>query len=295
MMTCMGVVPLHDLPCVEHVWQGDAEDHPRNVHHLAHHIIVRGLALQAARGCRHALECGSGHPALASADGPPPSARHPSSQCAGSHPAGAQAAWEQADLQCCVVQAKQQSRVALKQSGLQSSSGSQGRRCILRTHASRPPSQWHRSTSIVQMYSRRRMGRPFMPVLAYTGAGLAPASAFSAGCSPAASASLRAAEAPPAAVSSSLPSEAGWCCPPGSEVLAALPPAPAIPVALEAGGSLASLAPSAAAGGALRLRARCLTAGASAKPGAALGAAGCWLVQAASGGRGAPWAPVLRP
>lgn len=78
-------------------------------------------------------------------------------------------------------------------------------------------------------------------------------------------------------------------------MLAALPPAPAIPVALEAGGSLASLAPSAAAGGALRLRARCLTAGASAEPGAALGAAGCWLVQAASGGRGAPWAPVLRP
>ena len=141
----------------------------------------------------------------------------------------------------------------------------------------------------MQMHSRRRIGRPFMPVLAYTGLNWTPASASPAGCSPTASASLPAAGAPPAAVSSSLPSEAAWGCPPGSEVLAALPPAPATPVALEAGGSLASLAPSAAAGGALRLRVLCLTAGASAEP----GAAGGWLVQAAFGGRGGPGAPVL--
>ena len=147
----------------------------------------------------------------------------------------------------------------------------------------------------MQVYSRRRIGRPFMPVLACTFAGLAPASASPAGCSPAASASPPAAWPPPAAVSSSLPSEAAWGCRPGREVLAALPPAPAIPVALEAGGSLASLAPSAAAGGALRLRGLGLPAGASAEPGAALGAAGCWLVRAACGGRGGPSAPVLWP
>ena len=52
MTTCVGVVPLHDLSCVEHIWQGDAKDHSRDVHHLAHHIIIHGLALQAARGCR---------------------------------------------------------------------------------------------------------------------------------------------------------------------------------------------------------------------------------------------------
>ena len=83
MMTCVGVVPLHDLSCVEHIWQGDAKDHPRNVHHPADHIIVRGLALQAARRCRQAPESGSGHPALASADRLPPVARRPSSHCAG--------------------------------------------------------------------------------------------------------------------------------------------------------------------------------------------------------------------
>ena len=147
----------------------------------------------------------------------------------------------------------------------------------------------------MQVYSRRRIGRPFMPVLACTFAGLAPASASPAGCSPAAPASPPAAGPPPAAVSSSLPSEAAWGCRPGREVLAALPPAPAIPVALEAGGSLASLAPSAAAGGALRLCALGLPAGASAEPGDALCAAGCWLVRAALGGRGGPLAPVLWP
>ena len=196
-------------------------------------------------------------------------------------------------MQCCVAQAKLPTRFALKQSGLPSSCG-KGRRCMLRVHAMRLPSQWGRSPSTGQMYSRRRIGRPFMPILACTGAGLAPASVSPAGCSPAASASLPAAGAPPAAVSSSLPSEAAWGCPLGSEVLAALPPAPAIPVALEAGGSLASLAPSAAARGALRLRVLCLPAGASAEPGAALGAAGCWLVRAVSGPQGGPWAPVLR-
>ena len=158
-----------------------------------------------------------------------------------------------------------------------------------------PPHSRTGARCTVQVHSRRRMGRPFMPVRACTLAGLAPASAPPAGGSPAAPAPRPAAGAPPAAVSSSLPSEAAWGRPPGSEVLAALPPAPAVPVALEAGGSLASRAPSAAAGGALRLRVPCRPAGASAGPGAALGAAGCWLVRAAVGGRGAPWAPVLWP
>ena len=84
MLTCVGVVPLHDLSCVEHVWQGDSKDDPWNVHHLAHHIIVRGLALQTARRCRQAPEYESGNPAMASADGPPPPvARHPTSHCSG--------------------------------------------------------------------------------------------------------------------------------------------------------------------------------------------------------------------
>ena len=138
-MTCMGVVPLHDLSGVEHIWQGDAEDDPRNVHHLAHHIIVRGLALQAARGCRQAPECRSGHPALALANRPLPlriipaadvqGCRLPSSWRASSLGTGAHA------VLCCAGQASCRPDSSFQQSGLASSSGSKGRICMLRVYA----------------------------------------------------------------------------------------------------------------------------------------------------------------